>query len=112
MKKNMNIYTLQDSRGDFPRFLARLLSVCVVFYFVFGYIFALGIVNGNSMQPTYHDNSLLFIRRAAPVERGNVVMIDSQKIGAIIKRVIAVPGDTISIDSGQTYLNGDALEEP
>ena len=49
-----------------------------------------------------------------PPERGNVIVFrppfDTQR--DFVKRVIALPGETIAIREGVTYINGELLEEP
>ncbi len=45
-------------------------------------------------------------------ERGDIVVI--KRVGApdLIKRVIGLPGETIEVHGGQTFINGVALNEP
>ena len=45
--------------------------------------------------------------------RGDIVVIDSAAVGRIlIKRVVALPGETISLDGGAVYIDGRLLDEP
>ena len=45
--------------------------------------------------------------------RGDIVVIDSAAVGRIlIKRVVALPGETISVDGGAVYIDGRRLDEP
>lgn len=45
--------------------------------------------------------------------RGDIVVIDSAAIGRIlIKRVVALPGETISVSGGSVYIGGRRLDEP
>jgi len=77
-------------------------------------------VEGTSMMPTLTNNERIFINKftyhfgLGEIHRGDMVVfwfpLDTEK--SYIKRVIGVPGDMIRIDSGQVYVNGDALEEP
>src|ERR1700760_583906 len=74
-------------------------------------------VEGTSMLPRLEDHDRLFINkfvyRIASIHRGDVVVFhyprDPEK--SYIKRVIALPGDRISIDRGRVYLNGRPLRE-
>jgi signal peptidase I len=75
-------------------------------------------VEGTSMQPELRDQDRLFINkflyRFEQVSRGDVVVFryprDQEK--SYIKRVIALPGDTIRIDDGHVFVNGVRLDEP
>jgi len=75
-------------------------------------------VEGTSMLPRLEDQDRLFINKYVynfeNIERGDVIVFnyprDPEK--SYIKRVIAVPGDTIWIDEGHVYVNGAALKEP
>ncbi|MCX6363335.1 MAG: signal peptidase I [Actinobacteria bacterium] len=45
--------------------------------------------------------------------RGDIVVIDSAAVGRIlIKRVVALPGETVSVAGGTVYIDGRRLEEP
>lgn len=75
-------------------------------------------VEGTSMQPELRDQDRLFINKFAyhfeSISRGDVVVFhyprDPSK--SYIKRVIALPGDTLWIDDGQVYVNSKAIKEP
>ena len=76
-------------------------------------------VEGTSMMPTLTDQERIFINKftyhcgLGSIERGDMVVfwypLDKSK--SYIKRVIGVPGDTVRIDAGQVYVNGQALSE-
>ena len=74
-------------------------------------------VEGTSMLPRLEDHDRLFINkfvyRISSIHRGDVVVFhyprDPEK--SYIKRVIAVPGDRISIERGRVYLNGRLQHE-
>jgi len=75
-------------------------------------------VEGTSMLPELADHDRLFINKFAyhfsDIQRGDVVVFyyprNPQK--SYIKRVIALPGETLVIDSGRVYINGRLLTEP
>ena len=76
-------------------------------------------VEGTSMMPTLTDQERIFINKftyhfgLGNIERGDMVVfwfpLDPTK--SYIKRVIGIPGDTVSVDAGQVYVNGQALAE-
>ena len=69
------------------------------------------------MMPSLEDQERIFVNkfvyRLEPIERGDIVVFrypyDPSK--SYIKRVIAMAGDHIRIDSGQVYVNSEALDE-
>src|ERR1700756_3248761 len=75
-------------------------------------------VEGTSMQPELRDQDRLFINKFAykfeSISRGDVVVFhyprDPSK--SYIKRVIALPGDSLRIDAGRVYVNGARVQEP
>ncbi len=81
------------------------------------------VVKQESMQPTFYSNDYVIVSRQAynlfgDVERGDVIVFKSDLVDEngeqkhLIKRVIAVGGDTIEIRDGYVYLNREMLDEP
>jgi len=75
-------------------------------------------VEGTSMAPLLSDQERIFINkfvyRFEPIDRGDVVVfwypLDRSK--SFIKRVIALPGETVEIRRGAVYVNGKEIAEP
>ena len=77
-------------------------------------------VEGTSMMPSLTDQERIFINKftyrfgIGSIERGDLVVfwfpMDRSK--SYIKRVIALPGDTVEIKSGRVLVNGRELDEP
>ncbi len=89
--------------------------VCCILIFVF--LARVIDVKGHSMVPTLQDKDKLIITRlVGEYKRGDIVVLqkDSYSEDAIVKRIIAVAGQTIDIDfdAGIVYVDGEALDEP
>ncbi|MDQ0507587.1 Signal peptidase I S [Aedoeadaptatus ivorii] len=82
------------------------------------FIFNTTMVIGQSMEPTLHQNErlicLVFPNYYSDPARGEVVIIDAPDGSGkeYVKRVIGLPGDTVSIEGGKVLVNGVALKEP
>lgn len=91
-----------------------LLILLVIFTF-FGRIIS---VEGSSMVPTLVDGDMMFVRCLGyEPEQGDIVVLrkDFGSIHSpIVKRVIAVGGQTVEIDydTSTVYVDGVALDEP
>jgi len=95
--------------------LAIALSLSAVASVLLGRRMVVVVVRGASMEPTYHDNDSVLVRRTPVVAIGQVVVVEKPTIGAdwrtpliqatdsgvpagrewLIKRVAAVPGDPV-----------------
>lgn len=81
------------------------------------------IVQQRSMEPNFYTNDYLFISRQSykllrgKPELGDVIVFktelktDEGENKLLIKRVIGVPGDEISIKGGKVYVNGEILDD-
>lgn len=95
-----------------------LLFAVAISFLIITFLYQPVRVEGTSMMPGLQDQERLFINKFEyhfePIHRDDVVVfhfpLDPAK--SYIKRVIAVPGDTLRIDDGQVYVNGKPLMEP
>jgi signal peptidase I len=93
-----------------------LISVAASFMII-TFIYQPVRVEGTSMLPQLRDQDRLFINkfvyRFEKISRGDVVVFhyprDPEK--SYIKRVIALPGDSLRIDVGRVYVNGQRVDE-
>lgn len=76
-------------------------------------------VDGESMTNTYQDGEKVICSRLYSLKHGDVIVCDIDaklEQGTVrkrlIKRIIAMEGDTIDIRDGKVYLNGEVLDEP
>ncbi len=81
------------------------------------------IIQQESMQPNFYSGDYVIVSKQAytifgEIERGDVLVFkstlldDSGKEKHLIKRVIAIPGDTIEIVDGYVLVNGEVIDEP
>ena len=81
-------------------------------------------IPSNSMDPTLHIGDRLLIEKLSyrfqPPHRGDIVVFEPppqlQAIGyrreqAFIKRIVGLPGDTLTVHQGQVYRDGQPLAE-
>jgi len=76
------------------------------------------IVDGNSMQPNFETGQYVLVDRlsyllGAPA-RGDVVVLISPEAphDDLIKRVIGLPGETVTVEAQQVWVDGAPLDEP
>jgi signal peptidase I len=94
----------------------KTLLIMALFALFMNLFFPRYAVKGASMEPTLHETERLFVSNVdimtrAP-ERGEVVILTSPHDGqAIVKRVIGLPGETVTVRGGVVYIDGVPLHE-
>jgi len=107
--------------GDFLKSLIKDIIIAVILAAAILYFVRPTIVKQTSMVPTLNPNDYLLIYkqayRSSDPERGDIIVFQSEledEDGSdklLIKRVIGLPGDTITIKDDMVYINGEAYEE-
>jgi signal peptidase I len=108
------LYWISGWAYDFSKFATLLLLIGLFCHY---FVFTILVVRGQSMFPTYDDGQVLTVNKIAYVigspQHGDVVAMyfpgETEK--RFIKRVIAVPGETVTIFQGHVYINNQPLEE-
>lgn len=86
------------------------------------FLFQVFLIPSSSMFPTLRDDDRVVVNKLSyelgEIERGDLVVFDrperlvSNDIDHLIKRVVAVAGETVSAEGGQVLVDGRPLEEP
>ena len=112
---------LEPQQTDWKRFFLDILEtliLAVVLYFGINAISARVRVDGFSMRPTLQDGEYILVSKLAyklgMPQRGDIVVFVFPVNPAedLIKRVIGLPGDTISVQGGVLSINGVPKKEP
>jgi signal peptidase I len=101
----------------------RDIAIAVVIAIVILQFIKPTIVKEHSMENTLHPNDYIFLSKQAynlggEPTRGDIVVFRSSlesedgTMKNLIKRVIAVEGDTVEIHDGVVYVNDNAIDEP
>lgn len=91
----------------------KFLLLFAVVFFLLQLVMGISFVKGDSMEPTLQDGELVvYLRLGQKYKRGDVVPVRIPTGEYYVKRVIAVPGDTVEIKAEGIYVNGALLEEP
>ena len=80
---------------------------------IFGKIIVIGVVPSASMEPNYMTGSAFVGLRLVDrddMERGTPVLFHFGD-EVFLKRVIGLPGETVSFSDGDVYINGEFLDE-
>ena len=111
----------QQQPTNWKRFVLDILEtivLAVVLYFGINAVSARVRVDGFSMRPTLEDGEYILVNKLAyktgQPERGDIVVfvfpINPQE--DLIKRVIGLPGESVSVHNGVVSVNGLPLAEP
>jgi signal peptidase I len=103
-------------------FLEFLIILLVAFAFVFGvvrpFIMEAFYIPSESMVPTLEVGDRVFVNkfvyRLWEPERGDIVVFKSVEGGDedLVKRIVALAGDEVTVEDGVLRVNGEVQEEP
>jgi signal peptidase I len=97
-------------------YVYRIVLVAIGVYLFFKFVCLPFKIQGQSMEPTYKDSGFNFCFKQryffSEPKRGDVVTVRlaGEKV-MLLKRIIAVEGDTLAFEDGKLYLNGEQVDE-
>ncbi len=103
-------------RDSDRRFIVSLIIVITLALSIRLFITEPTLVDGESMYPTLLNGERMFVEKvslwfSAP-KRGDIIICYYPGYTvSCVKRVIGLPGETISVQNGIIYINGEELEE-
>ncbi|MGH7904390.1 MAG: signal peptidase I [Candidatus Dormibacteraceae bacterium] len=106
------------SRRSLPSELLLIVTMALAVYLLIAFVAQTVHVLGQSMYPTLHNDDYLISSkldyRLHPPQRGDIVTVrdpyDASK--DFIKRVVGLPGETISVRAGHVCIDHQRLAEP
>ena len=102
----MDFLTIKEFIKDAVKFI--LVVFCIVFLMV--YVVSVTQVVGDSMSPTLENQEVLILNKAkyrfSDVKRGDIIAFTYEDTKYLIKRVIGMPGEYVSIKDNKVYING------
>lgn len=106
----------QEFRMDLYYWLQALVVALIAIVLLFTFIGRIIGVRGSSMYPTLHNGDMMLVQSLGyQPKQGDVVVLTKESFlsEAIVKRVIAVGGQTVRIDydTNTVYVDDIALEE-
>lgn len=99
-------------------FIKDILITVVTVFFLISFIAQPTTVDGHSMNPTLDHKDQLIIEKVSQrfvgYKRYDIIVFPYLKEDNkyYIKRIIGLPGETISIIDGKIYINNEVLDEP
>ncbi|WP_077325867.1 signal peptidase I [Virgibacillus siamensis] len=101
-------------KNQWLEWLKAILIAVILAFLLRSFVFATSIVEGESMEPTLEDGETIlfnkFVYLTGEPERGDIVIID-RPIKNYVKRIIALPGETIEVKNHVLYIDGKKYEE-
>lgn len=95
-----------------------IVFAVAIFLFVYLLVLQPHKIKGDSMQPNFPDGEYLLTDkvtyRFGEPKRGDVIVFKAPTGNGdeFIKRIIGLPGETVSITNGNIYINEKLLDEP
>lgn len=103
-------------RREIASWILTLALAAVLALGVRTYVFEIVRVEGPSMEPTLQSGEMLCVTKfdyifSAPARGDVVVCRYPNRESTFIKRIVGLPGDTVMIKDGRTYVNDELVDE-
>jgi signal peptidase I len=102
-----------NNHTGFRRLVLPLILMAVGIEFVRSGLGTFSVINGSSMCPTFKPSDVVQAKTLyGESQRGDVVIITDNQNERAIKRIIGLPGETVTVYRGFVYIDCQRLSEP
>jgi signal peptidase I len=100
-----------------PKTLLRMAAIAILAYLLFGHLLIPLRIKGSSMEPTYRNGGINFCWTlgylfSRPSQHDVVLVRFAGKRVMLLKRVVAVEGESVAFQDGKLFVNGCMVHEP
>lgn len=97
--------------NDVTEVIESVIVFLLIFLLLRTYVIDQAVVDGDSMNPTLHDEDRVLYSKLYWPDNGDIVIVDNDILGPLVKRVIATEGQELDIKDGCVYVDGKMLDE-
>ncbi|WP_220729102.1 signal peptidase I [Apilactobacillus zhangqiuensis] len=111
----------KDNKNKFLKECLSWLIYLVVLggiYLTITHFITMATVDGHSMDPNLYNGEKMLVLKQADIKRNNVIIFDAHGEDPeatandyYVKRVIGLPGDTVSYKDGKLYVNNKVVDQ-
>jgi signal peptidase I len=105
--------TESKKKNEWIEWGKAIIVAVIIAFLLKSFVLATSIVDGHSMDPTLEDGERVIFNKIVYLigdpEHGDIVIIQRPHRN-YVKRVIALPGETVEMSNHELYINGDAYE--
>jgi len=119
------ISPVEENKGPFSKlgagfvdFIQTLVVFGAIFAMIYLFVAQPHKVSGSSMVPNFHDGDYIMTDKVSyrfgQPKHQDVIVLKNPRDHSVdfIKRVIAIPGETVMIRGGKVFVNGTEIGEP
>lgn len=104
----------KSNRDEIMSWVKMIIAAFIIAFILRTFVFQMALVNQISMEPTLHEGQMLIISKinyfVGNPQRGEIIVLkDNVENKLLIKRVIGLPGETVSLRNGKVFINEKEL---
>ncbi|MFC5448317.1 signal peptidase I [Paenibacillus aestuarii] len=106
---------VKTAKSETWEWIKALVIAGVLVIIIRWFLFSPFIVDGDSMRPNFFTGERLIVNKIIydirQPKRGEVIVFHAPEGKDYIKRVIALPGETVKVDGDKVYINGKEIDQ-
>ncbi|MGO4268856.1 signal peptidase I [Paenibacillus sp. TAF58] len=107
---------VKTAKSETWEWIKALVIAGVLVIIIRWFLFSPFIVDGDSMRPNFFTGERLIVNKIVydirSPKRGEVIVFHAPEGKDYIKRVIALPGETVKVTGDKVFINGQEIDQP
>ncbi|SFB35298.1 signal peptidase I [Lentibacillus halodurans] len=103
-----------ERKNGWKEWTKAILIAILIAFVLRSFVFVTSVVDGESMEPTLENGETVLFNKLTYLfnepERGDIVIINRPQKN-YVKRVIALPGETVAVKNQTLYIDGEPYDQ-